>query len=203
MSQLWLRLLEWLGSVRIPLDFLSKSKQVRIGNPMGTDFLKNLGWKRYLNAEDLYYVWSPPIDSPWEAYHCLPLFAAVDAIPNSQIGPIEADRFRWQMPTNLESPAWATPECLYFVDLQGPESVALGAYLVAALKAQPICTFDNWPAPNALLAIEDTLAALLYFAAFVSKFRSQMKHDAPPVWICEAGRLGTRPGMPREFDNRY
>jgi hypothetical protein len=92
---------------------------------------------------------------------------------------------------------------LTILDLPGPASVAVAAWLVESLGCQPVCTFDNWPHPRGLLRAEDTLAALLRWASTLADNRWQLTPTSPPLWICDSERLGSRTGKPGEFDNRY
>ena len=37
----------------------------------------------------------------------------------------------------------------------------------------------------------------------MSDVRRELVDQSPPVYICDRNRLGTTPGRPRDFDNRY
>jgi hypothetical protein len=89
--------------------------------------------------------------------------------------------------------------------LDGPPltSIALAAHLCGQQYCQPVCTFDNWPHPAGLLKSEVALAGLIRYASLMARAKPEWHKGLPPVWICDNGRLGVRPGRPRDFDNRY
>lgn len=146
-------------------------------------------------------AFGPAPDGPWWPFHSLTLFAALDYLEPSQIGPLPLD------PLPLSGlrhrlPDWLDERTLLIVDLPGPQSVALGAAL-AVQGCDLVCTFNNWPRPKALLASEGTLAALLRYASQLAVERIRPSAPAPVAWLCDNERLGTREGRPGEFDNRY
>ncbi|TVR64776.1 MAG: hypothetical protein EA422_05895 [Gemmatimonadales bacterium] len=101
------------------------------------------------------------------------------------------------------APGWLEPGTLCVVDLPGRAAVEAAAWLVADGEAQPVCTFDHWPHPKALLPADLLVAELLRWASTLAEARGRLATDAPPLWVCDAMRLGTRKGRPGEFDNRY
>jgi len=105
--------------------------------------------------------------------------------------------------TEIPAPRWLDSQTWLILDAPGWISVAIAAQLASLRICQPVCTFDNWPHRNGLVQPEKTLAALLRFAPWLEHVRRGWVAEMPPVWICDATRLGTRAGMPREFDNRY
>ncbi|TVR49479.1 MAG: hypothetical protein EA425_12205, partial [Puniceicoccaceae bacterium] len=168
-------------------------------------------WKDFAGAEALYDVWGPVADSPWVSYHCVPLFAAIDAPAVSQIGPLDPDTAAaLERGPHLGAcpaleplgAAWTDSGSWVILDLPGPASVALAIRFLAA-GFQPICTFNHWPHPKGLLQPEQVLAQLLRYAPAADRLRKNLLPGSPPLWICDRHRLGTRPGLPREFDNRY
>jgi hypothetical protein len=203
MWQPLLKMLEGLGRLRVPWP---KSKiTVAAGQPGAPDALGEMWWKDYLSAETLFDTWGPVSGSPWEPYHCVTLFAALDRLSQGFIGPTDP-----QVVPSLEAalgdasfvPGWAGPGVFVLVDLPGVQSVAMGARLIKA-GMQPVCTFDNWPHLAGLLKPEQILAQLLRYASMVDAARVVLSSTSPPVWLCDLDRLGSRPGRPREFDNRY
>ena len=100
-------------------------------------------------------------------------------------------------------PPWLEPGTLCVLDLPGRAAVEAAAWLVTDGEAQPVCTFDHWPHPKALLPADVIVAELLRWASTLTAARGRLAADAPPLWICDAMRLGTRKGRPGEFDNRY
>src|SRR3990172_4747699 len=213
MSALWSRALELLGRLRLPLGV---RKKLRVGHPGAPDAQGGRGWRRYLSAERLYDVWGPVAESVWLPFHCVPLFAALDQLTESEVGPAVPPQEAVSgvappPPSPLPSharpgapaPAWITPESWVFLDLPGPRAVEAGAWLVTAAGCQPVCTFDNWPHPDGVLRAEEILADLLRWATTVADARPRLTATSPPLWICDSRRLGMRSGKPGEFDNRY
>lgn len=214
MWRLWSEVLEELGRIRLRFGF--GRTRVKVGHRDALDAMGTGRWREYLDAERLYDVWAPVPGSPWTPYHCVPLFAALDRIPREDVGPA-LDRYEAGVAglapgpppppvyarAGAPAPSWATPDSWIILDLPGPMSVDAAAWLVTSAGCQPICTFDNWPHPKGLLRVEDTLAALLRWASTIEDARPTLAVDAPPLWICDSERLGTRRGSPGEFDNRY
>jgi hypothetical protein len=201
------RILERVARVRFPLS--RRLSPVQVGDPRGTDVRGGDRWTRYLRAEQLFDLWGPLPGTPWEPFHCVTLFAALDSLPSGRVGPTSREdaaridpRIFPESGLRADAPGWKSPDCLAVVDLPGPEAVSAGAGFVAA-GFQPVCTFDHWPHPAGLLSPERILAELLRQAPRVEDARSRLTPASPPVWICDRDRLGTRPGRPREFDNRY
>lgn len=100
-------------------------------------------------------------------------------------------------------PAWLEPGTLCVLDLPGRSTVEAAVWLVTGAGAQPVCTFDHWPHARGVLPADQLLAELLRWATTVASARGRIPSDAPPLFICDAARLGTRKGQVGEFDNRY
>ncbi len=100
-------------------------------------------------------------------------------------------------------PPWLEPGTLCVVDLPGRATVEAAVWLVTGAGAQPVCTFDHWPHARGLLPADLLLAELLRWATTVASSRGRIASDAPPLFLCDATRLGTRQGQAGEFDNRY
>jgi hypothetical protein len=201
------KILETIGRIRLPLP--RKRTAVTAGQPDTPDAQGGFEWQRYLSAEALFDAWGPVRGSVWEPFHCVTLFAALDRVVKGRIGPTDLEtalaleRAVGGSPAGTGAvPGWAGPGVFALLDLPGPHSVALGARLVSA-GMQPVCTFDNWPHPAGLLQPEKVLAQLLRYASFADACRHPLTSHSPPVWMCDRDRFGTRPGRPREFDNRY
>jgi hypothetical protein len=201
------QILEAIGQLRVPLwKFRIKTPA---GHPAASDAKGEMYWKRYLSAEVLYDVWGPVPGSPWESYHCVTLFAALDRLLKTGIGPTDPS-VAAQLEENLGNPAmgkvktpgWAGPGVFALIDLPGPQSVTLGAHLIRS-GMQPICTFDNWPHPAGLLSPEKIVPQLLRYASLIDSQRHLLSPTSPPVWLCDRNRFGFGPGKPRDFDNRY
>ncbi len=231
MWQQWSRILETLGRLRIPVR-LPKGRTA--GDPQAPDARGSREWETFSRSEPLFQVWGPLQGSPWEPYHAIPLFAALDWMERRKVGPtpaavVEADLTRLESVERAGAPAavtasvrpdgnfllprharpgaqppgWLEPGTLCVLDLPGRAAVEAAAWLVADGEAQPVCTFDHWPHPKALLPADVIVAELLRWASSLAEVRGRLTADAPPIWICDAMRLGTRKGRPGEFDNRY
>ena len=211
------RALELIGRFRIP-TFSFSGEELRVGHPSATDAQGGMLWHRYLDGERLYDVWGPLPDSPWAPYHCIPLFASLDRMKMENVGPTPPPGMapvngtkspgQWEQVVpeharpGAHQPGWLLPDILTIVDLPGPAAVEVGAWLVT-VGCQPVCTFNNWPHPRGVLRPEFILAELLRWAMVVADSREEVTPASPPVWICDSNRLGTRKGVPGEFDNRY
>lgn len=205
MWRLWSGLLEELGRLRLPLP---SRRDVRVGDPDAADAEGGEGWRDFLSPEALFHAWGPLEDSPWEPYHAVPLFAALDRVAPGRVGPT-ASVLQWDRVSHPAArpgappPEWLTAQTWTIIDLPGPRAVEVAAWLVTSAGVQPVCTFDHWPHPKGVLKPEHILAELLRWAGTVAGARGRIAADAPPVWICDSDRLGSRPGRPGEFDNRY
>lgn len=212
MSQPWSKPLEWLGRLRFNTSTWFKHR-LAVGNPDAPDARGTTDWKRFVSGEALYMAWGPDAGSPWEPFHTVPLFAALDRIRPKEVGPAPppAPGAGASAPGTVvlpeharpgqKPPPWLDGETWTIVDLPGPASVAVGAWWAEA--AQLVCTFDNWPHPKGVLRPEHTLAALLRYATTVDEARRWRPPGAPPVWLCDRDRLTGSPAHPGQFDNRY
>lgn len=206
MWQPLLRLLERFGAFGVvqsaPLTLEG------FGDPQAPDALGGPSWKSFIKAEPLFRVWGPLEGSPWEPYHAVPLFAALDRMKPDLVGPPPlVEQAEPLLPDHVRPgqpiPDWMTADTLCVVDLPGRAAVQAGAWLVASGAGQPVCTFDHWPHARAVLKPEAILAELLRWAPLIEQSRGKIPQNASPVWLCDALRLGTREGAPGEFDNRY
>ncbi len=204
MSQPWSKLrdvLAGLGRIRLPL--WSSRTIVEVGDRRAADATGGTEWTRFHSAEALFDAWSPPPESPWEPFHCVTLFAALDRISRTAVGSAPKKWFTGRVARPFPAPAWVDRSVWAFLDLPGSQSVAAAAWLSAAASYQTVCTFDNWPHPQGLMHPERVLAALLRYAPIVAAARGRLQAASPPAWVCDRDRLGTRSGRPNEFDNRY
>jgi hypothetical protein len=202
----WSRPLEWLGRMRLGW---TTGTRIRVGDPGSVDARGGSRWQAFRSAERLFDVWAPVPGSPWVPFHALPLFAALDRINDSEIGPTPANAGHggFALPPHARpgasAPAWAGPGTWIVLDLPGPATVEAAVWLITSAGCQPVCTFDNWPHPKGLLRPEATLAELIRWASTLEDTRELLAADAAPLWICDSERLGARKGKPGEFDNRY
>lgn len=203
------KLLDLLG--KVPISLRSHHAEMTIGSPNERDAFDSTHWRDYLDPATLFDLWGPVPGSPWIPYHCVPLFAALRSVKPDRIGPTHPDLVR-EIEGNghlanplLQKPLgepWVADGAWIILDLPGPTSVA-AATRFAAAGYQPVCTFDHWPHPNALVKAERILAQLLRYASLLSDIRRPLVPQSPPVYLCDRDRLGPGPARPRDFDNRY
>jgi len=92
------------------------------------------------------------------------------------------------------------PNSLWIADLRGAASVAFGATLSRYASVAPVLTFNNWPAEQALVPAEETLAALLVFTPELP----QGSAPATPVFLLDTWRLAyADQTIDDATDNRY
>lgn len=197
MWSLLLKPLECIASIRFP--FTRKRARLLVGNPNIPDARGTTDWKTFLNARELSRVWGPHTNSPWTPFHCLTLFIAVEYLESNIVGPCEADP--WPLGA-FQMPGWIDSGTLLFVDLPGPKSAALGTALAVG-GCDLVCTFNNWPQVNSVISPQVTLSALIRYATLLQEKRTAYPTPGPVAWLCDADRLGTQPGKPGQFDNRY
>jgi hypothetical protein len=96
---------------------------------------------------------------------------------------------------------------MWMVDLRGAASAAFGARLSldAREPVAPVITFNNWPAEDALVPADETLAGLVAFAPRLPPPDEVAIRTASPVFLLDAWRLAFRFDEPSDdvFDNRY
>ena len=69
--------------------------------------------------------------------------------------------------------------------------------------ADVIPGFENWPHPYGVVRSHDTLAALMYYAAFVEEQKKQLPESAPGLLLLDNQRLAPYTDADDKFDNRY
>ena len=205
--------LELLGRLRLRFNLFSRA-DVQVGDFSALDAKGSFEWRTYTTGERLYDVWGPLPDSRWAAFHCVPLFAALDRVDPGRAGPPSPQALQTNgseqtagVPQHVRPgapvPVWMATDALTILDLPGRWSVEVAAWLITSYPCQPVCTFNNWPNRNGLLKPELILAELLRWASTIAEARRQLTPGSPPLWICDSHRLGRRRGNPGEFDNRY
>lgn len=191
--------LEYFGRIRF-INFGFKNAVI-VGKPEDADYLNGSYWRAFAYPRELSSIWSPPPESPWYPFHVITLFVSLDSIKRHCIGPLSKDPIDFDM-LPLDLP-WFDRKAITFVDLDGPQSAALGAWLACKKGCELVCTFNNWPNPLGIMKPEITLSALLRYSSWLDKQASPVANHVPVVWLCDNKRLGTLPGRPGEFDNRY
>jgi hypothetical protein len=195
-------LLKAIARIRIPLMH-SRHTDISIGEPGTLDALGSTGWRDFASSERLFDCWGPVPGTVWEAFHCATLFAALDRIPKDRVAPAPESWIPQWLQQEMPAPRWLDSETWLILDGPGETSVAIAAHLASLQQCQPVCTFDNWPHAAGLVKPERVLAALLRYVPWVAHARRSWDAGLPPVWVCDDTRLGTRSGVPNEFDNRY
>lgn len=189
---------------RLGLPRVHQSGGVILGAVGATDALGGDEWKRHSTSEGLYDLWGPARSSPWSGYHKPTLFAALDGIVATG---------RWPRPTpGLDAasaphqrPRWADERTAIALDLPGDASAAYAAWLCVRAGHAPVSTFNNWPGSNALVDATRVLGALLHYGPWMrlGELHTVDEKRAPPVFMLDRARLGTRAPKPLDFDNRY
>jgi hypothetical protein len=153
----WSRGLELLGRIRLKVPF-NWRRTLRVGDPNAPDAMAGTGWRDYLEAERLYDVWGPHPDSAWTAFHCVPLFAALDSLRHAEIGPARlpepGDQRTW--PGEFIQAVEPAPAPDPFAP-PPPELVALPPGARPGAPPPPWLTRDTWtildvPGPRAVEA---------------------------------------------------
>jgi hypothetical protein len=204
------KLLERLGRLRLFRSSITAPPggTWTVGEARASDALGGHTWRQFLAADALYDACGPHPESPWLPFHTPTLFAALESTHSRapsgdpELPSIDQRLAPERRDPILDTPAWLAPGNLAIIDLEGPRSVAYGAWL-ADMGGQPVCTFDNWPHGRGLLKPEHTLAALLRYAPVFQRRRADLTPDAPALWLCDRTRLLGRVPIPTDFDNRY
>lgn len=158
-------------------------------------------------SEELGRAWQVPASLPWSRYAKPTLIASAAEMQGSATLP---DVHALEVVARADAAAARVakvglpPGSLWLVDLRGAASCAFGARLSrdAASPVAPVVTFNNWPAAEAVVPAEESLAGLI---AFAPKLPPPDATQAHPVFLLDSWRLAYRfddPG-PDVFDNRY
>ncbi|GDY13215.1 hypothetical protein LBMAG53_20930 [Planctomycetota bacterium] len=86
------------------------------------------------------------------------------------------------------------------LDLPGPQAVAAAAALADLFD--PVFLFDNLPHPAAVVPVDETLAAAIYWRPSLLTTKPRRATDAPPVFVLEGLRLTVYANQVDRFDNR-
>jgi hypothetical protein len=149
------------------------------------------------DRESIFRIWAPA-SSPWTAWAKPVLFANLPASPE----PIEVLQAR-----HINLPP-ADGHTALVIDLPAVPSIAIG--LGAAAKGyRPVPLFNalpgsrlDLPFPGAAVAVDLWPAARALVSAAGELSRLQIPRSAPPAFLLDADRRGTRPVTPGNYDNR-
>jgi hypothetical protein len=187
----------------------SEAKALAVVDRTGEDSGGTDAWKSHRTSEALLRDWTVR-DSRWQPF-VVPTLVQSLAQPSlaSGIAPVHTASMdeaysRGLGMREIVQKAKDPQSMVIVADLPGPESVAFAAGL--ADVADPVITFDNWPHPDGLVAAQQTLGAMLYYADEVSKKAAARPAGAklPAVFILDSDRLAApKAASTTEFDNRY
>ncbi len=187
-----------LGAEETKLFFRSVSR---------TDATGSADWKRYTDPSRLMEAWRPR-SRTWAPYMAPTLVQALQSSSlRAQIRPIfspameRAFKQGETLRRDLLSQVSKGPETFFMADMSGPEAVAFGAGMAG--WADLIPGFDNWPHPFGVVPSHETLAAMLYYAAYVQQQKKEVPDPAPGLLLLDAQRLAPYTDNSAKFDNRY
>lgn len=158
-------------------------------------------------SAELARAWLLPAESPWNRWSKGTLVSSLDPMGGKAVLP---DVRALEVVGRAEAAAdhlgkvGLPPDTLWLVDLRGAASAAFASRLSRASRdpVAPVLTFNNWPATEALVPADETLAGLL---AFPPKLPDAAAKDAHPVFLLDSWRLAYRFDDPGDevYDNRY
>jgi hypothetical protein len=176
-------------------------------NVSSTDATGGTDWKPYTDPSRLLEAWRPR-SRTWEPFMAPTLMQALQSSSlREQIRPIfspsmeQAFKRGETLRRDLLSQVTKGPETFFIADLRGPEAVAFGAGMAG--WADVIPGFDNWPHPAGVVPSHETLAAMLYYAAYVEKQKKEVPEPTPGLMLLDAQRLAAYSDASNQFDNRY
>ena len=159
------------------------------------------------SSTDLARAWQLPSDVAWSRYAKGTLMASVDPMGASATLPdvrsLEVVAQAEKAAVNVAR-SGLPRNTLWVVDLRGAASCAFAARLSKEARepVAPVVTFNNWPADDAVVPADETLAGLL---AFQPKPLPSSTTTAAPVFLLDSWRLAYRFDKPSDetYDNRY
>lgn len=171
-----------------------------------SDSKKTMDWSTYLAPATLLKAWSPK-NSAWQPFVVPTLVQSLEqktlrgAIAPVYTPSMEAAYGRGLGLKEILKKTENPESTLIVVDIPGPEAIAYAAALADVVD--PILTFDNWPHPLGVVDSQNTLGAMLYYAAEVSEKSAQRPDKAPGILILDAHRIAEYTDEDNQFDNRY
>jgi hypothetical protein len=171
------------------------------------DATDSTAWKQYTDPTRLMNAWRPRTET-WQPFFDPTLMQALQAGSlREQIRPIittamrDAFRRGETLRTDLLSQVTKGEETFFIADLPGPEVVAFGAGMAG--WADVIADFANWPHPFGVVRSHETLAALLYYTAYMQERQEKLPASAPGLLLLDSQRLEPYTDDGKQFDNRY
>ena len=159
------------------------------------------------SSTELARAWQVPSDLAWSKYGKGTLASAVDPMGGSATLP---DVRALDVVAQAEAAAsnvargGLPANTLWIVDLRGAASCAFAARLSqqATEPVASVVTFNNWPADDAVVPADETLAGMI---AFTPKQPPADAKSAHPVLLLDSWRLAYRFDTPEDgvYDNRY
>ncbi len=168
--------------------------------PVGTDVTLP-------SSSELARAWQLPSDVAWSKYSKGTLMSSVDPMGISATLPdvrsLEIVATAQEAASNVARGGMPS-DTLWIVDLRGAASCAFGSRLSEQARepVAPVITFNNWPAEDAVVPADETLAGML---AFPPKPLAPSTQRAAPVFLLDSWRLAYRFDKPADetYDNRY
>jgi hypothetical protein len=207
----WSKPLEWLGRLRLT-PAAGSGRRAQRGGPPGRDARGTADW-RGTSRPSASSTCGGRCRAPWEPFHCVPLFAALDRVPRRRGGPAPPPR-RGRAPADPGTAPVLPPRGPRRPAASGsrrdlddprparPGSVEAAAWLVAR-HASP-CAPSTTGRTRGRAPPEHTLAELLRWASTVAEARARAHAaDLAPALDLRQRAARHAPGRPGEFDNRY
>ena len=164
-------------------------------------------WKSYTDPSRLLDTWRPRLEV-WQPFFNPTLIQALQASSlREQMRPIITGAMRdafgrgETLRRDLLSQVTKAEETLFIADLPGPEAVAFAAGMAG--WADIVLDFENWPHPLGVVRSHETLAVLLYYAAYMQERKKQLPASAPALLVLDSQRLEPYTDDSAQFDNRY
>lgn len=185
----------------------AKESRLFFVNTVDEDATGSKEWRAYTDPARLIAAWQPRTEA-WRTFFTPTLMQSLkDESLRAQMRPIltpgmrEAFARGETMRRDLLSQVDKGAETFFTTDLLGPESVAFGAAMAG--WADMIPGFENWPHPHGVVRSHDTLAALIYYAAYVEEQKKPLPESAPGLMLLDSQRLAPYTDADDKFDNRY
>jgi hypothetical protein len=173
----------------------------------GQDATGSGDWKPFTDPTRLMNAWRPKTET-WQPFFVPTLIQSLQSSSlRQQMRPIFSQGMRdafgrgETMRKDLLSQVSKGEETLFIADLSGPEAVAFGAGMAG--WADVMIDFENWPHPFGVVRSHETLAAMLYYAAYIQERKQQLSATAPGLLLLDSQRLATYTDADAQFDNRY